>query len=183
MAAYVKFMEAAGARVVPLIWNEPEDVTMEKLSKLNGVLFPGGDGDYEDFGRTIINRLKEYNDAGQYYPAWGTCLGFENMLIWASDRGNDILEVYNAHKISLTLDFVVDPLETEMFGALGQDAYRFEKTAMTLNSHTFSVNPDSFTTDKSLSEFYKLTSVSYEPETGKPFGTSMEAYNYPFYGT
>jgi gamma-glutamyl hydrolase len=64
MAAYVKFMEAAGARVVPLIWNEPEDVTMEKLSKLNGVLFPGGAGDYVEYGRNIINQLMEYNDAG-----------------------------------------------------------------------------------------------------------------------
>ena len=105
MAAYVKFMEAAGARVVPLIWNEPEDVTMDKLSKLNGVLFPGGAGDYVEYGRNIINQLMEYNDAGQMYPGWGTCLGFENMLIWASDRGHDILESYNAHAISLTLDF------------------------------------------------------------------------------
>lgn len=55
MAAYVKFMEAAGARVIPLIWNEPKEVTMDKLSKINGVLFPGGDGDYLEYGRTIIN--------------------------------------------------------------------------------------------------------------------------------
>lgn len=30
---------------------------------------------------------------------------------------------------------------------------------------------------------YKLTSVSYEPTTGKPFSASIEAYNYPFFGT
>jgi gamma-glutamyl hydrolase len=54
---------------------------------------------------------------------------------------------------------------------------------MTLFATGYGVNPDSFTTDKALSEFYRLTSVSYEPSTGKPFGTSIEAYNYPFYGT
>jgi len=183
LAAYVKFMEAAGARVIPLIVNEPEEVMMEKLSKINGVLFPGGANDYVSYGRKIINHLKEVNDAGQFYPAWGTCLGFENLLIWASDRGTDILESYNAHAISLTLDFVVDPETTRMFGPLGSDAYTYTTTPMTLNSHSYGVNPDSFTTDKALSEFYRLTSVSYEPSTGKPFGTSIEAYDYPFYGT
>ena len=55
-------MEAAGARVVPLIMGEPEEVTMEKLSKLDGVLFPGGGGDYTEWGGKIIAKIIEYND-------------------------------------------------------------------------------------------------------------------------
>jgi hypothetical protein len=58
MAAYVKYLEQSGARVVPLIMGEPAEVTMEKLSKLNGVFFPGGDGDYIDWGRTIFEKVK-----------------------------------------------------------------------------------------------------------------------------
>jgi gamma-glutamyl hydrolase len=76
MAAYVKFMEAAGARVVPLILGEAEEVTLEKISKLDGVLFPGGDGDYIEMGGNIIRKIMEYNDDGHFYPVWGTCLGF-----------------------------------------------------------------------------------------------------------
>jgi len=51
MAAYVKYLEQSGARVVPLIMGEPTEVTMDKLSKLNGVFLPGGGGDYIDWGR------------------------------------------------------------------------------------------------------------------------------------
>jgi gamma-glutamyl hydrolase len=87
MTAYVQFLEAAGARVVPLVLGEPEEVTLDKLSKLNGVLFPGGDGDYLEFGRFIFNKIKEYNDNGTYYPAWGTCLGYEAFSIYAADEG------------------------------------------------------------------------------------------------
>ena len=76
MAAYVKFMEAAGARVVPLNLGEAEEVTLEKISKLDGVLFPGGDGDYIEMGGKIIRKIMEYNDDGHFYPVWGTCLGF-----------------------------------------------------------------------------------------------------------
>jgi gamma-glutamyl hydrolase len=62
MAAYVKFMEAAGARVVPLVLGESEEITMDKISKLDGVLFPGGGGDYVDYGGKIIKKIMEYND-------------------------------------------------------------------------------------------------------------------------
>lgn len=62
MAAYVKFMEASGARVVPLILGEPDEVTMDKLSKLNGVLFPGGEVEYIEFGRKIMDKIIDYND-------------------------------------------------------------------------------------------------------------------------
>ena len=50
MSAYVRFVQSAGARVVPFLWDEPEEVTLDKLSKVNGVLFPGGSGDYMRIG-------------------------------------------------------------------------------------------------------------------------------------
>jgi gamma-glutamyl hydrolase len=119
MAAYVKFIEAAGARVVPLVWNEPAEVTMDKLSKLDGVLFPGGANSYVQYGEKIIQKLMEYNDEGHFYPAWGTCLGYEALMVWASSAGDDILEVYNAHAISLPLSFLEKPESTKMFADLG----------------------------------------------------------------
>jgi hypothetical protein len=41
---------------------EPDYVTYDKLSKLSGVLFPGGDGDYLDYGGKIMERIMQYND-------------------------------------------------------------------------------------------------------------------------
>lgn len=84
MEAYVDFISSAGARIVPLIVGESEEVTLEKLKGLNGVFMPGGDGDYVEFGRFIYNKVKEFNDQGIYYPLWGTCLGYENMAIYAA---------------------------------------------------------------------------------------------------
>ena len=76
MAAYVKFVEAAGARVVPLIVNESDEVLYDKLSKLNCVIFPGGANDYDSYGKKIMNKLIEYNDNNDFYPAFGICHGF-----------------------------------------------------------------------------------------------------------
>ena len=78
------------------------------MSKINGVLFPGGAGNYRDIGDYIYQSLIKENDEGRYYPLWGTCLGFENMARFASDSGNPLSDQVSQDQ-SLTLDFLVDP--------------------------------------------------------------------------
>ena len=124
MSAYVEFMEAAGARVVPLVsmgedWTE----TLDKIERLDGILFPGGAGDYVDYGRSIYDQVKTWNDQGHFYPIWGTCLGFENLAIIASDEGSAVLSKLEAHNINLPLEFIGEPDNNKMFGDLGVDAY------------------------------------------------------------
>jgi hypothetical protein len=46
MHSYVDYMLSVGARVVPLIVNEGDESTLNKLNKLDAVVMPGGDGDY-----------------------------------------------------------------------------------------------------------------------------------------
>lgn len=58
MESYVDWIEAAGGKVVPLIVGESEDETLDKLSKINGVLMPGGEGNYFDFGWNVYEMVK-----------------------------------------------------------------------------------------------------------------------------
>ena len=118
MTAYVEFLESAGARVVPLVVGESKEVTLDKLSKLNGVLLPGGDGDYMEYGRFIFEKIKEYNDNGTYYPVWGTCMGYEDMAAYVSKQGWNILEHFEYSNGSLALEFTKDPRDTQMYGWL-----------------------------------------------------------------
>jgi hypothetical protein len=46
MATYVEFLQGSGARVVPIIHGEDWSITLEKIHKLDGILFPGGEGGY-----------------------------------------------------------------------------------------------------------------------------------------
>jgi hypothetical protein len=73
MVAYVNYMEAQGAKVVPIINGEDKKVTIDKIHHIDGVLLPGGDGDYFDIGKTVFDEVKKINDGGQFYPLWGTC--------------------------------------------------------------------------------------------------------------
>jgi gamma-glutamyl hydrolase len=144
MSTYVDFIMSSGARVIPLIVTESREVTLEKLKKLNGVFLPGGDGDYVEYGRFIYETIKEFNDNGTYYPLWGTCLGFENLAIWASEEGPSVLESYHLAHGSIPLEFVVDPRETQMFGWLQEKAHYLTTEPILYNSHSWSINPEKF---------------------------------------
>ena len=41
-ASYVKNIEMTGAQVLPLFYHYPKDKMLDTLSKINGVMFPGG---------------------------------------------------------------------------------------------------------------------------------------------
>lgn len=181
MEAYSTFMETAGARVVPIIMTDEQSVTDAKLAELNGVLFPGGAGDYLEIGDYIYKYAIAENDKGNFYPIWGTCLGFENLAIFASDSGHPLSNLESTEH-SLTLDFLVDPTETKMFSEIADPAY-YGVEAMTFNHHSYGVSLQEFTDDKGLGAMFTPTSLSTDPDTGDTFVATMESPNYPFFGT
>ena len=82
----------------------------------------------------------------------------------------------------LPLEFVVDPKNTRMYSDLGPQAYEFTTHNFTYNSHTYGFHPETFESDPGLKEFWTVTSHSIAPD-GTPFVASIEAKNYPIYGT
>jgi gamma-glutamyl hydrolase len=184
MAAYVEFFQGSGARVVPLILGDDWSVNLEKVNKLDGVFFPGGEGGYMGLARPIYEELKSLNDVGHFYPLWGTCAGFQTMAMLAADEGTSVISPLAAHNINLPLDFIGSPTSSKMFGDLGFKAEGFHDYAVALNSHSYGLSPDKFKTDAGLAEIYFPTSVSYTPDAANlPFVASMESEKYPFYGT
>ncbi|XP_018496633.1 gamma-glutamyl hydrolase A [Galendromus occidentalis] len=92
-ASYVKWAEAAGARVLPIFINQTEEYYDRVLGLVNGVIFPGGavhidkDTGYGNSGRLIYKKIHQRNLDG-YLPLWGTCLGME-LVIYAHLNRND----------------------------------------------------------------------------------------------
>ncbi|XP_016701988.2 gamma-glutamyl hydrolase 2 isoform X2 [Gossypium hirsutum] len=88
-ASYVKFVEAAGARVIPLIYNEPEKILFQKLELVNGVLFTGGwskYGLYYDIAKRIFKKVIEKTERGDHFPLYAVCLGFELLTMIISEE-------------------------------------------------------------------------------------------------
>ena len=65
MDSYVKYIEQAGGRVVPLLYKHNIDETLAKMDHLNGVFYCGGDADddeYFNMGKAIYEKAKKLND-------------------------------------------------------------------------------------------------------------------------
>lgn len=180
MASYVKYVEAQGARVVPLILSDPAEKTLDKLKHLNGVLFPGGGGSYYDIGRTVFTEIIKMNDDGQFFPAMGICLGLEYILSYTSKRSfDDVIGWYNAVDVSLPIDFTVDPAKTKLFGKMGADAYELTKHNYTYNFHKRGISPKDLQGDSDMNDFWTVTSTSKVPNNGTVFVATAEAKDYP----
>ncbi|GJM89081.1 hypothetical protein PR202_ga05679 [Eleusine coracana subsp. coracana] len=97
-ASYVKFVEAAGARVIPLVYNEPEERILEVLLPLPAFLcFPSPSSLFH-------SRKKKRNEAGEPFPLFAQCLGFELVSMIVS-KDNNILETFDALNQASTLQF------------------------------------------------------------------------------
>ncbi len=51
----------------------------------------------------------KFNDAGQFYPLWGTCLGFERLAAYTANIGESVLERIEAKKVNLPIFFTKNP--------------------------------------------------------------------------
>lgn len=70
-----------------------------------------------------------------------------------------------------------------MFSDLGELADAFEIYPITYNSHTNGIYPERFEEDEGLADMFKITSVSYIPNSDIAFVATMESEEYPFFGT
>jgi hypothetical protein len=104
-------------------WN----TNLEKIRHLNAIVFAGGKkhAEYINFTHAMYNYVKELNDQGEYYPLWGTCLGFESIIYFELSWDSKFMADRHANHTNLAIEFLVPPEETRMWSGLGEDAYKF----------------------------------------------------------
>ncbi|XP_074478292.1 apolipoprotein D-like isoform X2 [Sebastes fasciatus] len=107
-ASYVKFLESAGARVVPVMIDQTPDKYKTLFNSINGILYPGGNvnitsSGYQRSAKIFYDLAIEANKRGDYFPLWGTCLGYEQLTVLTS--GMDLLSRTNTNGVPLPLNF------------------------------------------------------------------------------
>ncbi|XP_076617072.1 gamma-glutamyl hydrolase-like [Chaetodon auriga] len=184
-ASYVKFLESAGARVVPVMINQTPEQYKTLFDSINGILFPGGSASiyssgYQRAAKIFYELALEANSRGDYFPVWGTCLGFEQLAYLTS--GKSILSRTNTSGVSLPLHFTEEAKDSRLFK--GFPAELMEDLAsqpLTENSHKWSLAVSTYNANENLRSFYKVLSTNTDGNI--EFVSTMEAYDYPIYGT
>lgn len=186
-ASYVKFVESAGARVVPIWIGRDREYYRQVVKKTNGILFPGGatwfheEKGYGEAGGFIYEMAVEENKAGKHFPLLGICLGMELMLYLEAKRDQQLQSDCDSFRVSLPLHFVEGYQKSKLFSNASDDIIDILSTKdVTLNSHRFCITPEKFT-EYSLHESFQCLSTNTDLN-GLVFISSYESIKYPFYG-
>uniref|UniRef100_A0AC11DPD3 Gamma-glutamyl hydrolase n=1 Tax=Ovis aries TaxID=9940 RepID=A0AC11DPD3_SHEEP len=231
-ASYVKFLESAGARVVPVRLDLKNEEYEKLFKSINGVLFPGGSvnlmrSGYARVAKTFYNLsikvlvllhpvaalsyflvrhlildsrepsssadqpsvlgLINVNQAlmvadfgeGDYFPVWGTCLGFEELIYLVS--GESLLTLTDTVGIKLPLNFSRGTLQSRMFQNFPADLLlSLAVEPLTAHFHKWSLSVMNFTKNEKLKAFFNILTTNTDGNID--FISTMEGNQYPIYG-
>nr|XP_057911662.1 zgc:171566 [Doryrhamphus excisus] len=182
-ACYVKYLEGAGARVVPIRINRTEEEYAKIFSSINGLLLPGGDVDiqtsqYTRAAKIFYNLALKANNGGDYFPIWGTCQGFQQLTVLTANK--NLLTLTDTKAVALQLTFTPASESSRLFHNFPKDLMQsLAQENITANFHSWSLSLQNFSRNAKLKRFYKVLSTNTDGK--KDFISTMEAYHYPFY--
>ncbi|KAM4583424.1 gamma-glutamyl hydrolase isoform 1-T2 [Fundulus diaphanus] len=182
-ASYIKYLESAGARVVPIRINLTEEEYIKIFNSINGLLLPGGDVDlqtsqFSRAARIFYNLALKANDAGDYFPIWGTCQGFQQLSVLTARK--NLLTLTKTKAVALPLILTPAAQSSRLFRNFPKDVLQsLVNENITSNFHSWSLSMQNYTRNAKLKRFYRVLSTNSDGE--KEFISTMEAYRYPFY--
>lgn len=187
---YVKYLEMAGAMVVPIHYNTPEDELYQIMEKVNGVLFTGGalaffseEHVLTPFAITatkILQKVKQLNDDGVHFPLWGTCLGHQ-LLMFLESQNFDFLSSSPSSRTNDNLIFKIPNLEdSKLFGSFPKEILKAAETEeLTPNFHHYGVFEETFHSI-GLDSTVTLLATSVD-DNGKQYVANTEFKSYPIF--
>ncbi|XP_028852487.1 gamma-glutamyl hydrolase [Denticeps clupeoides] len=184
-ASYVKYLESAGSRVMPVTLNQTEAEYKNIFKAINGLLLIGGSVDLETsaFAQTakIFYRFAlKANDIGDYFPIWGTCLGLQLLTVLVAEE--NVLSRTPAENIALALNLSTEAHSSRMFEKFPPDILAsLSQEPLTGNFHHYGVTKEDFRNNVKLREFFSVLSTNTAID-GSVFVSTMEGKKYPFYG-
>ena len=187
-ASYVKWVESAGGRAVPIPYNISEKDADEMFNNLNGVLFPGGEPKPTAGAFRIVESAISASKSGDHFPVWGTCLGFQWLAKIISNDMNILDSGFDSENISLPLNLTTYSMQSRIldgntrFGDELRTILSNVSNPATMNNHKNGVTPDTFNKTKSLNTFFNVISTNVDRQ-GREFLSTWEAKSAPIYGT
>jgi len=189
-AAYVKCVEMAGARVVPVLINQPDEYYDMIFNTTNGLLIPGGsanilDSGYQRAAQRIFERaVQAFDSEGDIYPIWGTCLGFELLAYFTNDYREVRTKCWSQNQ-ALHLNFTEGHESTRLMSEMPREIVEILKTEnVTINFHRYCVSPETFANESNsgMRDFWTVISTNHD-DAGNEFISLFESKNYSIWGS
>mmetsp|Transcript_9954 Transcript_9954/g.11290 ORF Transcript_9954/g.11290 Transcript_9954/m.11290 type:complete len:298 (-) Transcript_9954:113-1006(-) len=178
-ASYVKWLEQAGARVVPIPYQPNASYSLEGLfNSVNGLLFTGGDSELPPQAQELYNMAVAANNKGDHFPVWGTCLGFQWIV---QAQGGKLETGFDAENLTLALNFTDAAKTSRLFAGASPELMDVYATNVTLNNHHDGFPPAQFEQNSKLAGFFNVLSTNKDRKS-RPFVSTIEAQTQPIHG-
>ena len=191
-AGFAKWIEAAGARAVPIRYYSSEAELRRLFNSVNGLIFPGGltdlymDDPYVVAAKKLWQWAKEANDNGDPFPIWGTCLGFQLLHILESNVSfTQLLVPTDSVAQAGTLNLTEESYSSYMLGSMDsalKKKVEDEDINIILENHMFGLPPTNYEKWPILKERFNIISTSVDRQ-GVEYVSTAEHRYYPFFAT
>ena len=142
--------------------------------------------------------LQARDQRGEDFPIWGTCLGFEALMLLSSKNPKILSGGFDSSNLTIPLEFTSkEPLkQSRLFGEGCSNATAsgipcptvqnvidiLRYLPVTMNNHVQGVLTSTWHKSRELQDFYRVISTNKDRK-GREFISTVEAKNYPIYGT
>jgi len=192
-ASYIKFVEAGGARAVPVAWDQPQDQLKALLTSLNGILLPGGGNDLTDSNgqvtpfylavRYVVQFAEQANKNGTYFPIWAVCLSFEFVAVYYANDTSILTSGWADTNINHNVTFTSAANTSRLYSGMpAWMSQQMQNNAVVNFDHTHALPPAFFTSNSNLLNNLTILATANN-SAGNVFVASYEHKVYPFYGT
>lgn len=179
-----RWLKSAGATVVPI----PSTVTPAEAAAyfeyVHGLFLHPGWADQPDYADRItlfLNMAIEANKAGEYFPVWGTCQGFQRII----QQFGGHLEPLDSRKFMKGSTIVVqvdDRQESRLLRYASANQFTHLKhDYIPYFNHGYGISLSAFMKCRGLRDSFRILSTSHDRE-GKEYISMIEGTVLPFYG-
>jgi len=140
---------------------------------------------YFQTARVLYNWAVAANVKGDYFPIWGTCLGFQLLSVLAANDHAVLLKyAFDSENLPLSIELTPEAATSRLLGPSCPPSVlnTLIHQNSTMNLHHDGISPDSFAQNPTLGQTFKLLSVNYDRKN-KIFASTMEGQSFPFYAT
>ena len=189
MESYVELVEIGGGIPVPIFYDSDKETLKSMISKINGLILPGGNADIIDpitkqftflteQVKYILSIVFELNDKGVFFPILAICNGFELGLIIKANTGQVLEKTTNLNYRGKI--YGVNN-ESKIYSNINKESIQaVEGNGLILYNHNWGITPQTFKSFSKLTDFFKINSYSLT-RNGTEIIAGFEALNYPFY--
>lgn len=184
-ASYIKWIESAGARVLPIQFDSTAADLHAYFNAINGLVLIGGNADifegpFAAVTNVLLNMAANASRNGDSLPVWGTCQGFEQLAVYFSG-GEHILSKVDAEQLFLPLEFTKGAEKSALLQAMSPAMLKSLRTNnLTANLHSESLLLETVTTSATLTLAVNVLATNVDRE-GKRFVSLMQGRELPFY--